>query len=819
MPKKTEFCSKWLLRLDNANRVCSRWLSKGKKASTFRCNVCNADDLSCANGGWTDIKKHFTRPKHIQCMKDVFGSVSLVTSGHSSSSIPNQTNDGNLCLISTDVNTTQRPFITIHNDQRALTHDEKVTRTECIWAMATSQLAFSYNSSQFLPEIFRYMFPDSSIATVYSLRPRKLSYVISHGTGYYFTNELIKDVRKAHGFSLLFDETTITGIRKQLDIFFRYWSETKNGICVRFYKSIILGHATANIISQSIIDSLKTDGIDIAKMLMLVRDNPNVNKAVKDILNKAVIDERKKSPCPLHFIHGSFRKGIKSTSWFIDESINDIWFWFSRSPARREDFVSVAISINESYSRFVNRFVETRWIEIGTVIERIVDQWNVITEYFLPYLPKFDKKIELNDKYIRIKNFINDKSTLVKFHFILFIYRTVFKKQLVWFQQEQPLVHLLYNECCSLLRNVLLSFVKEELIRDKESIQLLTVSFELQNNQKNNINIDVGETTRMCIKDLSPNEKVVFFEDVRKIYCNITKDLIKSLPISNDFLRHLQCFQPSMRKHETSRASIMYLARNLPHLLTSEEVDRVDAEWRVYEMADISDEWIKKSTNSSSNSTEYVPIDKYWYQVFSSVTSNGAPQYLVLIKLVKCLLSLSHGNSDVERGFSQNNKLVSNDRSLLIESSISGLRATNAGIKFYGDGKTHMVPTTSTLLSNVQEAYSRYAKDIEEQQKLINSIDVINGKRASNVQHEQLEEKENQLIKEQKTLQDELTKATKMLEEGSTRLATAMNNKEFNEIGIAEVLLTAANARLTVLKNQLIENSDNLNQLRRKQKK
>ena len=40
-----------------------------------------------------------------------------------------------------------------------------------------------------------------------------------------------------------------------------------------------------------------------------------------------------------------------------------------------------------------------------------------------------------------------------------------------------------------------------------------------------------------------------------------------------------------------------------------------------------------------------------------------------------------------------------------------------------------------------------------------------------------------------------------MLEEGSTKLVVGMNNREFNEIDIAEVVVTAANAKLTVLKN------------------
>ena len=58
-----------------------------------------------------------------------------------------------------------------------------------------------------------------------------------------------------------------------------------------------------------------------------------------------------------------------------------------------------------------------------------------------------------------------------------------------------------------------------------------------------------------------------------------------------------------------------------------------------------------------------------------------------------------------------------------------------------------------------------------------------------------------------------------MLEKRSTRFGTAMNNREFNETDIAEVFITAANAKLTVLKKQLIENSENLNRLRRKKEK
>ncbi len=50
-----------------------------------------------------------------------------------------------------------------------------------------------------------------------------------------------------------------------------------------------------------------------------------------------------------------------------------------------------------------------------------------------------------------------------------------------------------------------------------------------------------------------------------------------------------------------------------------------------------------------------------------------------------------------------------------------------------------------------------------------------------------------------------------MLEEGSAKLAAAITNKKFNDIGTAEVLFTAANDNLHILKTKFTENSENFN--------
>ena len=61
----------------------------------------------------------------------------------------------------------------------------------------------------------------------------------------------------------------MAGECKQCDLHFRYWSETRNAVCTGYYKSIFLGHATADIVSHETIDCLKADGIDIAHLLIL----------------------------------------------------------------------------------------------------------------------------------------------------------------------------------------------------------------------------------------------------------------------------------------------------------------------------------------------------------------------------------------------------------------------------------------------------------------------------------------------------------------------------------------------------------------------
>ncbi|CAF1095295.1 unnamed protein product [Adineta steineri] len=282
------------------------------------------------------------------------------------------------------------------------------------------------------------------------------------------------------------------------------------------------------------------------------------------------------------------------------------------------------------------------------------------------------------------------------------------------------------------------------------------------------LDIDLGEATRRCLYNLSEEENKIFFNDIRNLYTSIAHELLRTLPLKNNLLRHLQCLHPTMRHCKTSHKSIMNIARSFPQLIQSNDIDRIGAEWYIYQNENIPNEWFEKSH-------EYHSIDYYWKHIFTLKTNTGIDKFLALPKLIKCVLALSHGNADVERGFSENAFLLTNERSLLSHASINGLRATRDGVKFFGNGK--------------------------QQEKLLTKKRILTEQQLTN------------------DLYKNLIHIQKMIDEGTERLRKAILSKDFQDIGIAQLLIQDENKKLAIINKQISINNEQSNQSRKKQKK
>jgi len=167
-----------------------------------------------------------------------------------------------------------------------------------------------------------------------------------------------------------------------------------------------------------------------------------------------------------------------------------------------------------------------------------------------------------------------------------------------------------------------------------------------------------------------------------------------NLPLNNLFLRDVQILGASHRSDPDGSDTIVRIGRHVPGLLSPNEIDLLTGEWLMYSIETIDDSWIVKKKHHDLEGKEYIEyhdIDYYWSKIFSIVRSNGYAKYPTLAKLIKNILIISHGNADVERGFSTNGNILTEDRTLLSEKSINGLRTTYDAVQCLGHGSAHKV--------------------------------------------------------------------------------------------------------------------------------
>ena len=97
-------------------------------------------------------------------------------------------------------------------------------------------------------------------------------------------------------------------------------------------------------------------------------------------------------------------------------------------------------------------------------------------------------------------------------------------------------------------------------------------------------------------------------------------------------------------------------------------------------------------------------------------SSDGQPKYPFLVSLFKLVLSISHGNSAPENGFSINKAMLDIHGYSLGESTIEALRFVKDAILKHSSILD--IPITRSLLDNVKDSRKRYIADVEAQRAI-----------------------------------------------------------------------------------------------------
>lgn len=598
-----------------------KWLKPGKSIYHAKCTVC-CSELSISSGGLKDLRRHSNTNTHQKCLRSSEGNLSL------SSFVVKEKND--------------------------------VTDAELLWANFICENNLPISLSDNFTKLVPTMFPDSDVASNFRCGRTKTSAIIQQAIASCEEEKIINSMRTSL-FTLLIDESTDITIHRQMIILVRFF--TSQQVETQLYKVVAIeGKASGENLFNIVNSSFEEDNISWENCLSMSSDGA---KAMVGEFNSVLSRVRGQQEnlwflhCTCHVAHLAASHACGELPTVCEQLARDVYSYFKTSGKRQDDYRQIQKLLDVEEHKIL-RPCFTRWLAMLQCVNRLLEQWAALTEYF----DNIEVKEGALESVQRIKATLHSSSAKLYFLFLQAVLPR-FEKFNLLFQQERPYLHKLYSEICVLLRQTIASFIQFSVIQKSD---LTSVDLQQQNQlPDNSLFIGHATATFLAENEIPSCEKTEFFNSVRKFYETGTKELYRLLPLQDPVLRNIDIFDPA-RKQSGEWEKVANLAKTFPNVILDEEHDALNEEFFAYTLWDLS---------SASDLQLSDPVDIFWYKV-STYEENEKPRFPTLCKLAKAMLILPHSNASVERAFSQLRLIKTAHRSSLQAPMLNALMQVSA---------------------------------------------------------------------------------------------------------------------------------------------
>ena len=581
-----------------------------------------------------------------------------------------------------------------------LLHDE-VTKAEIQWCIFSITNNLSNRTAAAAIDLLKIMFPSEINLKLMQLGRDKISYTNVFGIAPFFKSILTESISKSPVFVIGFDES-INKIsqRGQMDVHIRLWMDDK--VVTRFYTSEFLGHATA----QDLVNALTsaTSSLDTSKLLQISMDGPNVNQAALRLVKEARVHDTKLidiGSCSLHVIDGALRAADKGFA--IMNFLRSSYEVFKDLPSRRADYIYFA---DNKDAKLPLKYCSTRWVENVSVAERIVE--------IIPYLQSYvagmaNKRNEPDSKsYNTMKTMLKDPLLKAKVCFFISVAKEL-EKFLKEFQDDKPMLPFLFEAIESMIDTLMKRFVKPDIL---DANQYVTQRIKLSLAETNLLEpkyVDVGYAAKKVLKSIksatiSDSSKLIFQSECRSLLVRLVEKLQARCPLKYPLVQGCASLDPGiMLASDNSKVKLLDKAlTGLVELnwLSGTEADQAKSQYQSLCSQRSAQETLKTFKRSDR-------LDAFLMNLFQNEKS--PPE---LIKFMKIVFCLSHGQASIERGFSINKSLLVENQK---ERSLIAQRVIHDHIRSVCDGQ---IPTEipKKLILSARNAAARYKEAKREQQ-------------------------------------------------------------------------------------------------------
>lgn len=545
----------------------------------------------------------------------------------------------------------------------------------CIWSVMSHTHSRAAASAC---EMFTVMFPECDTANNMSLGRDKIGYSITFGMAPYFSRELRKILSTLSSFVVLFDESmNKIAQRGQMDLHIRFCDN--NVIQTRYLTSIFLGRATAEDLLKAFLEGL--EGLDLHKILQISMDGPNVNLK---FLSEFISTTRSSTTpylldcgsCSLHIVCGSLKNADEKTNGFkVGRFLNACYYVFRDLPSRKGLFLSYN-GLDNSDLGFPLKFCATRWVENARVVERILPLIEGLKTFVAGVVR--DKKKPSSNSFEIMQAALADVLLRAKLAFFQNI-AEILEKYLRSYQSDAPMMPFMYGDVLKLLRELCKIVVREEKVNDTTSagdlckVDLKETGSHLKPAEKIKLGYAVTAEISSVRSQLTTANLVLFRKQCRAFVVVVLEKLIAKCPLKYPMVKGASCLDPSIMTRESLRKSRVKCALN----------EFISCKWLSGRQADlIEKEYLEFCQKSSiiKKCKEYKRTERLDSLLFSLLIENEASEDF--LTFATRILSLSHGQASVERGFNINKELLvvnQKERSLIAQRVVYDAVQTSVG--------------------------------------------------------------------------------------------------------------------------------------------
>ena len=198
------------------------------------------------------------------------------------------------------------------------------------------------------------------------------------------------------------------------------------------------------------------------------------------------------------------------------------------------------------------------WLSLVSALQHIVQIQDAIKNV-LQDLPKSDKRITANDKYLFIKRSHESKEVSLEMVFLVSI-KPMFDDFMTKFQKQEPMVHMLHNNCQQLLKVAMGRLLKSASFSNKEGKELTNISVDDVSLQMGTEDLKTmqGPKVVMLHKELPEGAQRKAVLAMNSFYKAMIKDLETKLPLNDELLLALRCWAQRCRKHQNLFSTANY---------------------------------------------------------------------------------------------------------------------------------------------------------------------------------------------------------------------------------------------------------------------